>query len=135
VKTLEDLQRAAETGRISAVQGFGETTQRRILEAVSERRQSQRRVRLNIAAQVADSLLSELRQVPGVKQAEPAGSLRRGRDTVGDLDLLVAAGRNSAVMACRSPRRSDSCTSRGRAAAPRGGRAAGAVPHRRPATP
>lgn len=98
VKTLEDLQRAAETGRISAVHGFGETTQRRILEAVSERRQSQRRVRLNIAAQVADALLSELRQVPGVQQAEPAGSLRRGRDTVGDLDLLVAAGRNSAVM-------------------------------------
>jgi DNA polymerase (family 10) len=55
-------------------------------------------MRLDVAGQVAEALLAELGSVPGVKRAVAAGSLRRRRDTVGDLDLLVATSRGAAVM-------------------------------------
>lgn len=98
IQTLEQLLEAARQGRIHAVHGFGAKTEQQILEATTERLSQARRVRLSSAAQVSDALLAELRAVPGVHEAVAAGSLRRMRDTVGDLDLLVTANRGSAVM-------------------------------------
>ncbi|MBS0316174.1 MAG: DNA polymerase/3'-5' exonuclease PolX [Proteobacteria bacterium] len=98
VETLEQLRAAAQDGRISGVHGFGLKTQQRILDAVQSRLQQERRVKLSVAVQVADAILAELAGVPGVKQAVAAGSLRRQRDTVGDLDLLVTIERGSPVM-------------------------------------
>jgi DNA polymerase (family 10) len=98
VKTLPELQRAAEQGRIRAVHGFGPRTERHILEALAAHMDAQERVMISTATQVAEALLAELRAVPGVRQALPAGSLRRARETVGDLDLVVAMQRSSPVM-------------------------------------
>ena len=98
VATLDDLRRAAREGRIRAVHGFGPKMERQILDAIAARMAQERRFRLPPALQVADAMLAELRAVPGVRQAVAAGSLRRQRETVGDLDLLVTAERGSPVM-------------------------------------
>jgi DNA polymerase (family 10) len=98
VQTLEELHRAAVQGRIREVHGFGPKTQQQILEATAARLQDAHRFKLAMAAQVAEALLSKLAAVPGVLQVVAAGSLRRMRDTVGDLDLLVTIERGSPVM-------------------------------------
>lgn len=98
VQTLEALRDAAEKQRIRGVHGFGERTESLILEAVRSRLESQRRVQRVVALQVAEALLSDLKSQPGVERAEAAGSLRRGRDTVGDLDLVLAVSRGSPAL-------------------------------------
>jgi DNA polymerase (family 10) len=98
IETLEQLRAAAHEGRIRTVHGFGEKTQQLILEAAQHQLSQNRRFKLSVAAQVSDALLAELRALPGVKQAVAAGSLRRMRDTVGDLDLLVTISRGSPMM-------------------------------------
>ncbi|MBK5206673.1 MAG: DNA polymerase/3'-5' exonuclease PolX [Polaromonas sp.] len=98
VQTLEELHHAAEQGRISELHGFGLKTQQQILEATAARLQHAHRFKLALAAQVAEALLSELAAMPMVQQAVAAGSLRRRRETVGDLDLLVTIQRDSPVM-------------------------------------
>lgn len=97
VQSLADLRAAAEQERIRTVRGFSRDTERRILDAVIARLKTERRVPLATAAPVAAALLAELQAVPGVHQAVAAGSLRRRRDTVGDIDLLVSAGRDAHV--------------------------------------
>ncbi|MDP2255226.1 MAG: DNA polymerase/3'-5' exonuclease PolX [Polaromonas sp.] len=98
IQTLEQLHRAAEQGHVRAVHGFGPKTQQHILQATAARLQQGHRFKLLMAAQVAEALLAELAAVPGVQQAVAAGSLRRQRETVGDLDLLVTTQRGSPVM-------------------------------------
>ncbi|MBK6004519.1 DNA polymerase/3'-5' exonuclease PolX [Ramlibacter ginsenosidimutans] len=98
VQCLADLQAAAEQGRIRGVRGFSRDAERRILDAIIALLKTQRRVPLATAAPMAAALLAELQTVAGVQQAAVAGSLRRRRDTVGDIDLLVSAGRGSPVM-------------------------------------
>ncbi len=98
VETLEQLHLAAEQGHVHEVNGFGPKLEQEILQATSERLKEQPRVKLSTAAQVAEALLAELSTVSGVQQAVAAGSLRRMRDTVGDLDLLVTVKRGSPVM-------------------------------------
>jgi DNA polymerase (family 10) len=98
VQTLEDLQRAAREGRIHSLPGFGEKTERNILEAVQVRARSPGRMLLAVAAQYAEALVAHLAGVSGVKRVVVAGSYRRGRETVGDLDILVTAGAGAGVM-------------------------------------
>jgi DNA polymerase (family 10) len=98
IETLPELLSAAREGRIGQVKGFGAKMEQQILEAAAARLAQERRFKLPVALQVSDALLSELKAVPGVRQAVAAGSLRRMRDTVGDLDLLVTTQRGSAVM-------------------------------------
>jgi DNA polymerase (family X) len=98
VRTAADLLHAARAGRISALAGFGPRMERQILEAAGARIAQERRWKLSVAQQVCDALLAELAAVPGVRQAVAAGSLRRQRETVGDLDVVVTADRGSPVM-------------------------------------
>ena len=91
IETLDQLRSAAEQGRIQAVHGFGAKTERQILEASATLVHQERRYKLADVAPVADALLADLKDTPGMHQAVVAGSLRRRRDTIGDLDLLVTA--------------------------------------------
>jgi DNA polymerase (family 10) len=97
VQTVEQLYRAARDGRIRALPGFGEKTELNILQAVEARTGQTRRFKLAVAAQYADALTAFLEGVPGVDQVTVAGSFRRMRETVGDLDILVTAA-DSPVM-------------------------------------
>ncbi|MDT3706362.1 MAG: DNA polymerase/3'-5' exonuclease PolX [Thiobacillus sp.] len=98
VQTVEQLYRAARDGRIRALPGFGEKTELNILRAVEAHATKTRRFKLAVAAQYADALTAYLQGVPGVRQVAVAGSFRRMRETVGDLDILVTAAANKGVI-------------------------------------
>ena len=98
VQTVEQLYRAARDGRIRALPGFGEKTELNILQAVEAHASQTHRFKLAVAAQYAESLTAFLKAVPGVEQVTVAGSFRRMRETVGDLDILVTATTDSPVM-------------------------------------
>src|SRR5574340_341762 len=98
VQTVEQLARAARDGRIRALPGFGERTELNILQAVEAHVSQAHRFKLAVAAQYADALTAFLQAVPGVDRVIVAGSFRRMRETVGDLDILVTAAAGSPVM-------------------------------------
>jgi len=98
VQTIEQLHRAAQDGRISALPGFGIKTEQNVLQAVQTHASQSRRFKLAMAAQYAETLCNFLQAIPGVKQVAVAGSFRRMRETVGDLDILVTATPDSPVM-------------------------------------
>ncbi|HTQ75903.1 MAG TPA: DNA polymerase/3'-5' exonuclease PolX [Burkholderiales bacterium] len=98
VQTLEQLQRAARDGRIRSLHGFGEKSEASLLESVQARLSKARRFKLAVAAQYAEALAAHLRSSAGVGEVVVAGSLRRMRETVGDIDLLATAGASSDVM-------------------------------------
>ena len=89
--SIDDLKHAAEEGRIASVEGFGETMQAKIREALRKGDVSDRRIRLDVAEDFAEPLAAWLRDGDGVARVEIAGSYRRRKETVGDLDFLVAA--------------------------------------------
>lgn len=98
VQTVEQLQRAAQDGRIRALHGFGEKTEQNILQAVQAHANQSQRFKLATAAQYAETLRAFLQAIPGVLQVTVAGSFRRMRETVGDLDILVSAAPDSTTM-------------------------------------
>jgi DNA polymerase (family 10) len=98
VETPQQLYDAAKANRIRRLHGFGEKTQEKILRSLQARLQAGRRLPLAAAAPSADKLAAYLRRVPGVTDVTVAGSFRRMRDTVGDLDIVVAAASPAAVM-------------------------------------
>lgn len=98
VQNLEQLHRAAQDGLIKTIPGFGDKTELNILKAVEAHASQVRRFKLATAAQYADTLSMYLKNIPGVLQVTVAGSFRRMRETVGDLDILVTATEQSPVM-------------------------------------
>jgi DNA polymerase (family X) len=98
VDSLEDLKKAGEAGAIRQVRGFGAATERRILDALAKRRPTESRIGWLEAEQIAQPLIRALRAAPRVKTAVVAGSFRRRRETVGDLDILVTVSGRSDVM-------------------------------------
>ena len=99
IHTPEQLYRAAKDGRVRSLPGFGEKTELRILENIEAHIQKDRRIKLATAAQYARSLVAYLQRAEGVSQVMVAGSYRRCKETVGDLDVLVCADQGRPVMA------------------------------------
>jgi len=99
VQTAEQLYRAARDGRIRDIPGFGEKTEHKILLAAEAHLNQARRYKLATAAQYADALVAHLGRIEGVARVDIAGSFRRMRETVGDLDVLVVAAAGNAVTA------------------------------------
>jgi len=98
IKDLQQLSEAARQGRIRSLEGFGEKIEKAILEAVEARAQKEKRFMIAEAAHYVDSLIDYLKKVPGVNDVVAAGSYRRARETVGDLDILVTARKSSPLM-------------------------------------
>lgn len=111
---LDELRAAAEQGRISEVKGFGERFERDVLDAIERGVHTEQRVLLARALPVAQQLLIDLNACDAVLDSAYCGSLRRYRETVGDIDLLVASRRPGEVMdAFRSLRGTSSSKSQG----------------------
>jgi len=99
LESLDDLEQACRDGRVAELKGFGAKTQASILENTAFARDpAHRRLLWNEADSVMQSLLGWLGECSAVRQVEGAGSWRRGRETVGDLDLVVDAADPGAVM-------------------------------------
>lgn len=95
---LDDLRAAVDAGRLSEVPGIGASTQESVARQLGEEREpGAPRVSLGIAMPQAQTVLEVLRGVPEVRRAELAGSLRRGRELVHDVDLVVATDAPAAV--------------------------------------
>lgn len=97
IRSLSELQNAAREGRVRALPGFGEKTEQHILDALAAQTGKERRVRSADAAPYAEALVTYLRQFPGVGRVVAAGSYRRGKETIGDLDILATARHGKAV--------------------------------------
>jgi DNA polymerase (family 10) len=97
ITSVEDLG-ALEEGTIAALKGFGEKSEERILRAARTYNPRERRMLLDEATALAQHLLSFLRSHPACERAQVAGSLRRQKETIGDLDL-VAASRDQKALA------------------------------------
>ncbi|MES3517619.1 MAG: DNA polymerase/3'-5' exonuclease PolX [Natronomonas sp.] len=89
VRTLDDLEDAAEAGEIQKLYGYGPKTETNIREAIPFAREARNRSLLGDARPIADAVLSTLAEHPAVERAETAGSIRRWRPTIGDVDVLV----------------------------------------------
>jgi len=98
VKNLEELEEAARGLRIAPLSGFGEKTEKNILEAVEFLKRSKGRFLLGEILPVAEGILEKLRRVKGVERADMAGSLRRMKETIGDVDFLVVSRDPEGVM-------------------------------------
>ncbi|WP_175950466.1 DNA polymerase/3'-5' exonuclease PolX [Burkholderia sp. BCC0405] len=98
VDSLEQLRAEAKSGHVRELPGFGAKTEAHLLEAIDDRlKREPQRFLLPDAAHVLLPLLERLRAIAGVGKAVPAGSFRRRRETVGDLDILVTARDPTAV--------------------------------------
>ncbi|WP_336022029.1 DNA polymerase/3'-5' exonuclease PolX [Halobellus salinisoli] len=98
ITTLDELEAAAESGQIREVKGFGAKTEENIRENIAFARQARERERLGDALPLGEDALAYLRDVDAVERADVAGSLRRWRDTIGDVDVLVAAESGARVV-------------------------------------
>ncbi len=97
IKELSDLKEAAQQHRIRGLEGFGAKTEEKILDELGHLQQRRSRFRLADVEEIARDLLEYVRSLDGVKNAEAAGSFRRRRETVGDLDILVACKKGTDV--------------------------------------
>ena len=98
ITNLVELEQAARAGKLRSLPGMGEKSEGRILAGIESLSRRTDRIPLARAWPAAQALLELLRKAPGVQAAEAAGSLRRMRATIGDLDLLVSASDPGPVM-------------------------------------
>ncbi|GAB4444406.1 MAG: DNA polymerase/3'-5' exonuclease PolX [Anaerolineales bacterium] len=98
ITALADLETAAKEGKLRDLPGMGAKSESAILEGIASLSRRSGRIPLGRAYPLAQEIIRTLKGVKGVVAAEPAGSLRRMRSTVGDLDILVAAKESAPVM-------------------------------------
>lgn len=99
IDNLDDLRRALKEHQVQEIEGFGSKTEATIAEHLARREEQEVRTRLLEAEEIAATLANDLAAVEGVKQLTIAGSFRRRKETVGDLDILVIADEGAPVMA------------------------------------
>jgi len=106
ITSVTELLDALHDQRLRDLRGWGARSEENLALAIHDAQSSGGRIHLDVALELADQLLAELSAQPFVRRAAYAGSLRRMRETVGDIDLLVTADQAAAVMEtfCASPR-------------------------------
>lgn len=98
VEGIDDLKRVIASGELAKLKGLGEKSVKLIADGIAFAETTTGRTPLGLAWPLADELVAAMRQVPGVSRAEIAGSLRRGCETIGDLDLLCESDDGAAVV-------------------------------------
>ncbi len=105
IQSIADLKKIIEDGAILTLPRMGEKTVENIKESIAFLESSGKRLHLGIAMPIAEAIVTRMRAVPGVSDCTFAGSLRRGRDSIGDLDILIATTDPEAARAafCEHP--------------------------------
>lgn len=98
IQSVDELENAAKKGKLRDLPHMGEKTEEKILKAIQELKSRKGRFRLSLALSYAEPLSAYLKKISGVIQVEPAGSLRRWKDTIGDVDILVTCKKDAPVM-------------------------------------
>ncbi|HEX9123938.1 MAG TPA: DNA polymerase/3'-5' exonuclease PolX [Actinomycetota bacterium] len=98
ITAVDQLLDALDTHRLEGIKGFGAKTEENILRGIQQLHASGGRVQINVALDLAEDLLSEFAELKQVRRATFAGSLRRMRETIGDVDLLVASPEPRPIM-------------------------------------
>ena len=98
IRTVKELEKAAKEGKIAELEGFGEKSQDEILRGIEFLKKTEGRVLLGRAIPRAEEVLSFLKDAPEVRRVDAAGSLRRMKETIGDVDLLAASDDPEKVM-------------------------------------
>ncbi|MFJ9819838.1 DNA polymerase/3'-5' exonuclease PolX [Streptomyces sp. NPDC101151] len=98
ISSVDELAAAVEADALSDLKGFGEKTQENILHGIRLMRQADHRIPVHLALDTAEEIVAALSAVTGCKRCAYAGSLRRMRETIGDIDVLVAAARSAPFM-------------------------------------
>lgn len=98
IKNLKDLEKAVKQHKLAGIKSLGEVTQENLLKGIEFVRKKTGRLLLGRAYPTAEEITNRLSRVEGVKRVEMAGSFRRGKETVGDLDILAVSSRPGKVM-------------------------------------
>lgn len=98
IKSMSDLKKALESGKVSKLDGFGDKTQDKIKQALEKFEGAEKRTLLARAEKFATTLVKDLKAIKGVDKVIVAGSFRRRKETVGDLDILVTAKNGKSVI-------------------------------------
>jgi DNA polymerase (family 10) len=98
IESIDQLEAACKAGKVAGLDGFGEKTQSKILEGIQFKRTYAARHHLDFALAVAEPILDSLRDHPDVIRCSTGGSLRRWRETIGDIDFLVSTKKPEAVI-------------------------------------
>jgi DNA polymerase (family 10) len=98
VRTVEDLEAAAKAGKIRDLPGFGEKTEQNILESIRMSRKAKQRYLLGYILPIATDIEGRLRDLSAVRQVSLAGSIRRRKETIGDIDILAISPKPEEVM-------------------------------------
>jgi len=98
IETLDDLRRAAESGSLREIRGLSERTEQLVLEGIARLDANPQRLLLHQAEVIIEGVTTALADMPGVSRITPAGSFRRRRETIGDLDLLAETSDGPALI-------------------------------------
>ncbi len=98
IVTVEQLEEAAQAGALRELPGLGEKTEQEILRGIAHLREYGKRIDLGLAWEIADNVIEQLREAAPVSRLAAAGSLRRMRETIGDIDILATSGDPDAAM-------------------------------------
>ena len=102
VSSVDELAAAVKAGRLEGLAGFGARSEERIASGIEVYRQGRERVLLDVALHTATTMVAAMSAIPGCERCAYAGSLRRWRETIGDVDILAAADDSAPLMAAFS---------------------------------
>ncbi|MDP1677767.1 MAG: DNA polymerase/3'-5' exonuclease PolX [Bacteroidota bacterium] len=91
ISSIEDLEKAAKAGKLEKLEGFGKKTEENILLGIEQVRKHSSKFHINVAETAAQSIFDVIKSHKGIIRAELAGSLRRRKETIGDIDIVVSA--------------------------------------------
>jgi len=98
ITEIDELRLKCEDGSVAGLSGMGKKSAEKILKSIDWMEQFSERCRLDEAMDIADRMYAELKDLPGVHQISVAGSLRRRAETIGDVDILMAADKDKALI-------------------------------------
>jgi DNA polymerase (family 10) len=99
IKNIDELSRAAEEHKLQGLRGFKERAEQKIVEGIEMMKQDQTRIPLKKAAKIVNLILKELKKLPEVAECIPAGSFRRRKLTIRDLDIVVRTPNPEKILA------------------------------------